>query len=285
MTPDDPDARQTDPGAEPPPSRRDELASALVDGLLGEAEAAEARRVPGVAARAAEMDAARAALRAVPPADPPARFRAVAAALAAFEDDMASPVPGHNRSQVADLRARRRPPAPGRWLGVAAAAVLLIGVLVVGLVGSSSDDTSSDSATAALDSEESSGDSESAEQAEPGDTPSAAAPEGGDETDALTAPADLGTFSTADALVDAAAEQSAAQARGPADAGTADDAGGGSLAARCPGAGGAGDGALLVARGVVDGVTVEVWRTGEADAARLVVLDPACAVLAQRPLG
>lgn len=86
MTPDDPRPStpdDTDTGAA---ASRDELASALVDGVLSADDAAEARRRPDVAARAAAIESSRAALRAVPPADSAARERAIAAALATFDE-------------------------------------------------------------------------------------------------------------------------------------------------------------------------------------------------------
>ena len=63
----------------------DELASALLDGLLDPEAAEAARRDPAVAARAAEMQAAREAFRRVPPPDPDRRERAIAAALGALD--------------------------------------------------------------------------------------------------------------------------------------------------------------------------------------------------------
>jgi hypothetical protein len=82
------------------PSRDvDEIASALIDGALGPDEAEAARRDPAVAARAAEMQAARQAVRRVPPPDPARRDDAIAAALAAADeppplaDPGPSPVP------------------------------------------------------------------------------------------------------------------------------------------------------------------------------------------------
>jgi hypothetical protein len=68
------------------PSRDvDEIASALIDGALGPDEAAAARRDPAVMARAAEMQAAREAVRRVPAPDRTRGDDAIAAALAAAE--------------------------------------------------------------------------------------------------------------------------------------------------------------------------------------------------------
>ncbi len=303
MTPDDHPPRPADPGAEPPLERQDEQASALVDGLLDDARAADARRSPDVAARAAAMEAARTSLRNVPPADPSARDRAMAAALAAFDEDVEGAVgqahaaPTGPRPSVADIGAhRRRRDGTGRWLGAAAAAVLLVGVLIAGLVSSSSSDQdTSDSATAALDTTEPApgGDAEESSESAPdedagggevtGDA-SAEAPSSG----SAAARAVLGSFPDAEALLDAAAAAPGAQA-GAAGQDESIAPAYGALAVRCPGGlpepfTASGDGAAIVASGEVDGVTVEVWRTGSGDAARLVALDPACAVLAERPL-
>jgi hypothetical protein len=301
MTPDDPRPRPNDPDGSAP-SARDERASALVDGMLDGAEEAEGRHSPDVVARAGEMDVARAALRDVPPADAVARSRAVAAALAAY-DETAVPRSPDGPSQVADLGAHRRRSGPsGRWLGAAAAAVLLIGIIAVGLVGSSSDDTSDD-LTVALDSSDS--DPGAAESAEDGGTaddeasaeaPSSGAPEGTDDTlagselgTADSRAADLGTFPSADDLLDAAGERPEAQREAAGVFGPGNDA---AEAAPPPCPAGvpdpferAGAGPLLVGNGVVGGVTVGVWRVGPPEAARLVVVDPSCGVLAQRPLG
>ncbi len=304
MTPDDPRPGPNDPDASAP-SARDERASALVDGMLDGAEEAETRHAPDVVARAAEMDVARAALRDVPPADAAARSRAVAAALAAY-DETAVPRSPDGPGQVADLGAHRRRSGPsGRWLGAAAAAVVLIGIIAVGLVGSSSDDTSDD-LTVALDSSDS--DPGAAESAEDGGTaddeasaeaPSAGAPEGTDETlsgselgTADSRAADLGTFPSADDLLDAASERPEAQRDAAGVFGPGNDADAAAEAAPPPCPAGvpdpferAGAGPLLVGNGVVVGVTVGVWRVGSPEAARLVVVDPSCGVLAQRPLG
>jgi hypothetical protein len=76
----------------------DEIASALIDGALGPDEADAARRDPAVAARAAEMQSAREAVRRVPPPDPIRRDDAIAAALtaglAAYDPPRA--VPGYD---------------------------------------------------------------------------------------------------------------------------------------------------------------------------------------------
>jgi hypothetical protein len=304
MTPDDPRPRPNDPDASAP-APRDERASALVEGMLDEGEEPEARHAPDVVARAAEMEAARAALRDVPPAGAAARSRALAAALAAY-DEAGVPRSPDDHSPVADLGAHRRRSRPsGRWLA-AAAAVLLIGVVVVGLVGSSSDDGPSEDVSTALGSSDSApGADESAEQGGGADdeasaeAPSAGAPEGTNETladsqlgAAGSRTVDLGTFPSADDLLDAAIERPEAQreAAGAIGSGNDTDAGVEIAPAPCPTGvpdpfERAGAGPLLVGNGVVGGVTVGVWRVGPPGAAQLIVVDAGCAVLGQRPLG
>ena len=304
MTPDDPRPGPNDPDASAP-SARDERASALVDGMLDGAEEAETRHGPTWWRGRPRWTspAPRSATSLLPmrsPARGPSR-----AALAAY-NETAVPRSPDGPGQVADLGAHRRRSGPsGRWLGAAAAAVLLIGIIAVGLVGSSSDDTSDD-LTVALDSSDS--DPGAAESAEDGGTaddeasaeaPSAGAPEGTDETlagselgTADSRAADLGTFPSADDLLDAASERPEAQRGRRRVFGPGNDADAAAEAAPPPCPAGvpdpferAGAGPLLVGNGVVGGVTVGVWRVGPPEAARLVVVDPSCGVLAQRPLG
>ena len=248
------------------------------------------------------MEAARTSLRDVPPADPSARDRAVAAALAAFDDEAAGAAdrthttPSGPRTSVADIGAHRRSrEATGRWVGAAAAAVLLVGVLIAGLAGSSSDQDTSDNATAALDATEPApgGESEATEESAEvaPDADAGGGSVAGDSSADAPSPQSstrldvLGAFPTAEDLLDAAAlARNAEDNTAGLDDGavTGDD-----LVARCPSGlpdafAGAPD-AVVVATGLVDGVTVEVWRTGTGEAARLVALDPSCVVLADRP--
>ena len=181
MTPDDPHRpRPDEPGSAAPTV--DELASALLDGALSDAAAEVARGRPEVVARAAEMQAAQAALRAEVPAVAPSaadRERALAAALAAF-DEAAAPAgaepgdttaAGSGRDEVPDLASRRsgrsgradRHRGDGgrrglpRWLGAAAAAVALVaGVAGLAAIssGGSDDDESAEGGDAAATVEE-----------------------------------------------------------------------------------------------------------------------------------
>ncbi|HET6953367.1 MAG TPA: hypothetical protein VFI47_23515, partial [Acidimicrobiales bacterium] len=134
---------------------RDELASALLDGVLPPGEAEAARRDPGVMDRAAALTAARDALRASPlaPADPAARERALTRALAEFDAEGAVGQARHGpRPDVVHLRSRRRGGAGGsaaRWLGVAAAVLVLAGI--AGIAVSREDDGDQAGTTASAD--------------------------------------------------------------------------------------------------------------------------------------
>jgi hypothetical protein len=138
----------------PPPRDPDELASALVDGLLAPDEAAAARRDPSVIQRAEKIQALRAALRDSPPPPAGAADNAVAAALAAFDAAPGPPrhlqaLPGGGPPQLGRARSRR----PGQWL--AAAAVILVVGLVVAAVAlerdSGDEETAATEATQAAD--------------------------------------------------------------------------------------------------------------------------------------
>ena len=131
------------------PRDPDDLASALLDGLLTDDEATVAQGDPAVVARLAELTAVREAVRR-PPAgpDPVARERGVAAALAAFE---AGETPPSNAAPAHPWGARS-PPEPRGGLGARRAAAgsrppPCRGLAVVGLgVLASNWDTGSDNA-------------------------------------------------------------------------------------------------------------------------------------------
>lgn len=231
MTPDDPRHQHPDRHRADPAASRDELASALLDGVLTGDEAAEARRRPDVVARAAEMDAARAALRDLPATDTDARDRAVAAALAAFDadsgpsaEDGAQAVVGPRPSDaasgerrpgsgvVSDLGARRRTAGggPRRWLG-AAAAVAAVVVGAAGLAALASNESSdqdmagdtSDESSAESSAGGSADDSLGADQQEDGAASAPPAEAGDNALDATAREAgDLGTFPSSQALAD-----------------------------------------------------------------------------------
>jgi hypothetical protein len=296
----------------------DDLASALVDGQLGADEADAAGRRPDVVARARELGSTRAALRSVPDPDPAARERALAAAMAAFDEAAraesrppppASPVDlaahrhdrHHERHHAGHLGVTggRTP----RWLGAAAAIV----AVVMGLAGlaalSSRDGDSADiSAEIGASQEDDGGATASADDHadedadDDADGPSAA-PEGGDEEDAARSgpieAGDLGTFRSAEGLVDHLADivpaadataeslpdataapdldQEAADPLGcaeslppPLDDPTADP--------------------RLHGMAIVDGRAVEVWVVDIGRGRRAVAIDTGCSVVVDRPL-
>lgn len=292
----------------------DELASALVDGLAGPGDTAPRREV---FARAADLETARAALRDVPAVDPAARERALAAALAAFDDEAppvsASPPlrpaapPAPPREQPAptrppdDLAARRRT-RPGQdgpgarrglpnWLGAVAAAVVVLAGLV-GLAAVSSDGGDDDAAmdAGAVDSQGSGDDEESATSQ---DASEAAPPAAGDEQhrsqSAEIEAGDLGMFATGDALVDHlrdSLDRTGADIEPEADALEID--GSAEAFAACDGAPppplGEPDAArVLHGRAVVDDEAVDVWVIDTTRGRRIVAMDDACELVIDRP--
>ena len=287
----------------------DELASALLDGVLDEAGASAARQRPDVMARLAEIESTRAALRdaPAPPPDPSARERAIAAALAAFDDEVATP-PAPAREPVSELAARqqrRRAPRHGapRWLGAAAAVAVLVaaaaGVATLGTGSSDEDAATSGDATAGSES----GDAE--EEASGGAADAPAASEGADdqaaaeEEPASEAPlvaGDLGSFASADDLVaslrtradedreSTGATDGSGEAVAPADQVLADLRFG--CGTELPGR--LADGGTMVRlRGTAtflgDAVDVLVIRTTGGD--RVVAIDASCSVVVDEPLG
>ena len=261
MTPDDPRHRRPDPpgpaapgaagapgpaGPTPPPPvdvppTVDDLASALVDGLLSPEDAAAARARPEVVARAAQLEAGRATLRQVPSPDPAGRDRAVSAALAAF-DEAATPAsssPGRSTASggggggvptgspgigpgagsgagqaPVDLAAHRHArgrdagragAGRARWLGAAAAAVaVLMGLVGLAAVSSSGGDEEADTA-AEVGTAQEEADNGAGSSQDSAEAPSAAPESGGDdaspERSAAVDAGDLGMFPSADALV------------------------------------------------------------------------------------
>jgi hypothetical protein len=119
-----------DPTSDP----RDELASALLDGESSAEEAARVAADPELAARVAAFEEVRSMLRAEVPSDPARRDAAVAAALAAFDEE--ADAAGLGRGAVTPISAARR--GRLRWaqaVGVAAAAVLVAAVVPMLLDG------------------------------------------------------------------------------------------------------------------------------------------------------
>jgi hypothetical protein len=161
----------TDPDrlpAEPPPATPlDELASALLDGEATAEQEAQ-RDDPEVAARLAAFDEVRAGIAApVTAVDAGRRDAAIAAALDAADELAAARSAQDAADELAARRHDRRASAK-RWLGVAAAAVVVVG-LGAALAGAPSDDSAEDAGSAvATEAGDGGGDAEQAgEELEP----------------------------------------------------------------------------------------------------------------------
>jgi hypothetical protein len=316
------------------PDQRDELASALLDGVLPADQADAARRDAAVVARLAELEAARELLRSVPPPEPTARVRALAAAKAAFDEDggaaiAAAPgvvrdvrdalLPGRPPAPVADVTHHRRARRSGtRWLGAAAAAILvLVGVVSLAVVGGGGSHEDEAATTAAPNDVAESADDSAGTEAEASEQ-GGAAPGAGDRS--LGAPGapvdmgDLGTFSSAAALVarvEAVRDREAASRTADAPASSpepsdgaasegADDSGSQTTIAElsalslCPASGwppALRDAAAirLHGRATVDGTEVDVWvvepvRDDGDGRDRVVALDETCAAVVDQPV-
>ena len=239
----------------------------------------------------AELAAARNRLRQVPPLDPAARDRAVAAALAAFD-------PAADRGRVADLASARQRRAAGapRWLGAAAAAVAVVaavaGLAVMAGDGQDEDQaTSSESLSEEAGSQESGGqaaDDSSAESSGEDDGASSAAPEA-----TLAARGDLGSFTDAAALVDRVAadlgggDSSVDQDAPRTQESPAPPPGTGCAQASLPPAAQR-DGASFLGTAEVAGTLVDVWVVPDPDAGngrRVVAVSATCEAVVDQPLG
>jgi hypothetical protein len=317
----------------------DDLASALLDGLLDADEAEEARRDPAVVARVAALAAARDALATPPPPpDAAGRERAISAAMSAFDaetsaadDDAtatdaspsapprtfehATPLP-RRASARAGGRGHGRRAAPSehwaRWLGVAAAVVLV----VAGVSLLARGDGSGDEDTAAEDTSSGEGGAGSEAEAPAEADDDAARDEAGESADESTDGRlasgdvlDLGAAESPDALADRAlstlaaergladvpaTEPEAADAPGTTDAVPGNEGQDGTAAERaseplaCPtgeatatARGGSVD---LRARARLDGQPVEVWVIDVGGSLTVLAVDANCAVILDRPL-
>ncbi|MDD9369583.1 MAG: hypothetical protein PV358_05685 [Acidimicrobiales bacterium] len=308
----------------------DQLASALLDGDLSLDHPAHQRTE--VVARAAELGAARATMRDVGAADPAARERALAAALAAFDEEAPRPsaspdrppppvdargpvlVPAPRPPQPVDLAAQRRSRAGRqggrqslpRWLGAAAAAV----VVLAGLVGLAALTSDTDDADTAMDTgagetrESSGGDDELGTAAEDSaEAPSAAEPDESEAHRTAVEAGDLGMFPTGDALVDHLRASvgdngdNGTDGDNGADLDLEPDAGApsgdasnslGSFAA-CAGAPPPPlddpDATLVLhGRAVVDDEAVDVWAIDTDRGRRVVAIDDTCELVLDRPI-
>jgi hypothetical protein len=276
-----------------PDDRHDDLASALLDGALPESAAAAARRDPAVLARMAAMAEARDRLRDVPPPDPGARDRAVAAALAAFE-------PGTGVSgRVADLgeSRRRRRSGPPRWLGAAAAvAVVVAGLASLAVLAGDGQDTDDEASLSAE--QDTAGDasddagSEASEDAgsDDGDEGAAAAP--AEPEAAGRAAGYLGSFASVAALTDHVAELASGDFSPGEDEATEQVLPESTLATvACPAESlppVLRDGTApvqLYGRADLDGTPVEVWVVSTAGGRQLVAVDQSCRTVVDEALG
>ena len=216
------------------PDRVDALASAVLDGLLPGDEAAAARRDPAVARRIDQMAAARDLLRDVPPPDAARREATIAAALAAAPPDAAGatgwaagaastgavpPAPpmaagpattGDRRppppASLHEARTRRARRLDARWLGTAAAVVLLLGLVGLFVSGGSPGDDAADQETSAAAPESS--ERAPSDAAEGGGSASAgedrATAEDAERDDAGSADSSLGAAEAPDAMAEPA---------------------------------------------------------------------------------
>jgi hypothetical protein len=207
------------------PHDLDDLASAHLDGATSPEEAARVAADPSVQARVEELRAAREAVSELPPIDPERRDAAIAAALAAFEDDAraASALRG---TAVTPLAPRRTVSAPARRLLGAAAVIALLALVVPMLLSSTGDDDEAMSFDSTGDAISGAGTDGGAEAA--GDSAS---------TTTALSPTDtalrLGSYDDLDQLADAVAA-GALDGRGGALFGPTEEDGGSELRACAP---------------------------------------------------
>jgi hypothetical protein len=299
------------------PRDPDDLASALLDGLLSDDEAASARRDPAVLARLAELAAVRDAVGR-PPAgpDPAARERGLAAALAAYDAGDAAGAAGE-RNEVDEPagaavsargrgRTAARAPTPHtdtpwrahgrarqRWLTAAAVILVVVGLGVLARNwGTDSDDTN----TAA---QEVGGESSDEGRAGDGAGEDAGTAESTAPGGELGVIVDLGDVDSAEALADRARSSLAGRLAGaPAEAPGGEDAEG-EAAGDQPGLlpEGCGDRTdaddllsagsarvVLQARATLDGEPVHVLVLDAGGEQRVVAVDASCAVVVDQPL-
>jgi hypothetical protein len=291
------------------PRDLDELASALLDGLLTDDEATAAKRDPAVMARLAELAAVREAVRRSPARpDPVVRERGLAAALAAFNaGDEAGEQRGTGASAGTTVSPLGRRPAARpasayrgtpwrprgsagrRWLTAAAIVLAVVGLGVL----ASNWDTGSDSDDTAASGSDDAGRSGNATEEEP---ESGAAEERATPSVAPSGIVDLGDVDSPDALAERARSARAdgspnpqGQAYSGEDA--ADEGGGGvPLAGRCADSAvagrlpAAGETIVMEARATLDGHRVDVWVLAGDGKERVVAVDASCAVVVDQPL-
>jgi hypothetical protein len=265
----------------------------------------------------AAIDATRAALRAVPPTDPQARERAIAAALATFDAESPAAAPSDlpaapaHRVGAGDLAERRRARhgtggrrvTTPRWLAAAAAAAVLAGVAGVIAVADRGDDQDTASQSAggsAADHESQASDAtgdeapaetfgESSGSGGEGGRGDASAADSGDDRAAAAEVGDLGSFVSDSDLVARIA------AIVPTDAQRAAPTSPPSSEAELAITGCAPDDLpaplddpdvprQLYGTARLEGAPVQVWVAEAPGGPRVVALGEDCAVLVDRPL-
>jgi hypothetical protein len=299
------------------PRDPDDLASALLDGLLTDDEAAAARRDPAVAARLAELAEVREAVGR-PPAelDPAARERGLAAALAAYDaaDGAGEGEPDEAISRAvtpmgparAAAGAAGSPAASGtatpwrphgstrrRWLTAAAVVLVVVGLGALAsnwdTGGDSHDTAAQEAATDRSSNEAGAGDSASEGAGTDESTPSGGASSG---------TVDLGDVDSSDALADRArtilagrlASREAEPSGGDIEAQQGADGGAGGLPVRCRDAADSEplsavpDRVVLAGHATLDGEPVDVWVLDVEGEQRLIAVDGSCALVVDRPL-
>jgi hypothetical protein len=299
------------------PRDPDDLASALLDGLLTDDEAAAARRDPAVAARLAELAEVREAVGR-PPAelDPAARERGLAAALAAYDaadgtgegepdEAVRGAVTAMGRARAAAGPAgspaasgtatpwRPRSSTRRRWLTAAAVILVVVGL---GALARNWDTRGDGNDTAAQEAatDKSSNEAGAADSASEGAGNDVSTPSGGESSSTV----DLGDVDSSGALADRArtilarrlASPEAEASGGDTEAQQGADGGAGGLPATCRDAADSEplsavpDRVVLAGHATLDGEPVDVWVLDVEGEQRLVAVDGSCAVVVDRPL-
>lgn len=272
----------------------DQLVSAHLDGATTPEEAARIEADPAARARLAQLRGVRDALRTPTPVDAGARETAVAAALAAFDDERdLAPV-----TSLAEVAARRSPaPRALRLVGIAAAVLLLAALvpLLTEVGGDDQDDVAGSAADALAESDDaatadrSEGAGDDGGGGDVAEAPATAGAEDGQSTEAADAFGaldqldDLGAFATVDDLLAAARDEPAA----PTTAAAPDEAATFRSDASCLAElleGSAAEPPITVRGAQLDGQPVLVVESGPPTARTIsVVTEQPCRLLAQVP--
>jgi hypothetical protein len=260
----------------------EELASALADGEAGDAEAARATEPEVARALAMHRQVARLVAGPVEPPSEDDRERAIAAALAAFDEapaELAAPAAG---DELAARRARKRLPA---WVAAVAAALVVLAGLGLLATLASDDGTTDERATSAADENATTTLAAGAETSSAAEAPTAAggfdsASGAGGGTARSGALPYLGEFADRDDLV-AIARRDLVLQEGAADSTLAPpgpESPEALLAVPCADAVGAAPGRSVLGTATVDGALVTVVVDTAADGTRTMVVfaEPAC---------